>query len=524
MISAPLDPTKIITLGRDDPVWWVRNVIAWNPWSFQRDILQSLVENRYTVVGTSHGLGKTTTAAGAALWFGALRPASITVTTATTQRQVKMNLWRELHAHYGRSKVPLGGRPSTTEIKFPMRGADGTVSWDEWIIQGFTAKEGDATRYAGIHAPSVFVIIDEAAGVHESVFEGIASAMAGGHARCLMIGNPTAATGTFASRIKRGGPGVLSCDAFGSPNFRKWGITIDDIRSGDWKAKVKGPHPFPSLITPEWVAEQHQAWCDGRQENEDDPRWLGRVMARLPGSDHNSVISLAVVEAAVHAWREIEDGDDGKKWGDQIILSYDVARLGLDSTSCAVTCIGQGVRELIRRPRETLDRFEDAVRAQVAFERSYGRVIREVRIDADGLGSGPADNLTRWARDKDRPPSGHPKIKVVRVRSGFKASKPEDYKNARAEMWFTALEALKGGYALPPDPELERQIIAPRWRLYGEKNVKAIEPKDEIKTRIGRSPDDAEAVIYSISKPPVEKKSIDLDPGFFHRANQWIDD
>lgn len=501
-------PTRAqaVEAARLDPVWLARSVFGFRPWSKQREVLESVRDNRYTVVHTCHAMGKTTLAAFSALSFVAFRPQAIGITTATTLRQVRMNLWRELHAHYGRSRIPLGGKLNQTELAFPFQMPDGTTSFEEWRLSGMTAREGDATRYQGIHAPSLIVVIDEAAGVHESVFEGLASSMAGGHARMLLIGNPTSTQGEFADRIRAGGPGVIGCDAFETPNFVFFGITIDDIRAKTWREKVTGPLPFPHLIGPEFISDRYERWCGGRQENEDDPRWLARIRGQLPGNDARSAIGLADYYAAVDEWRDIDEGHDGKKWGDEIILSSDLSRLGEDSTVTAISVKAQGTRELQRHQRQTTDRTEDDLKARVAFERSNARKVVQMRIDGDGLGAGVFDHMRRWAEKEPRP-FGHPKIEVIEIRSGMAAMDPLRYRNRRAEMWFQTREALRSGFALPPDDDLRDQMTAPRWSTEDKGRI-VLESKDDIRTRIGRSTDDADAVVYGLCQVPITESDV----------------
>ena len=74
------------------------------------------------------------------------------------------------------------------------------------------------------------------------------------------------------------------------------------------------------------------------------------------------------------------------------------------------------------------------------------------------------------------------------------------FKNKRAEWWWLFREALDpetgDGIALPPDGQLLADLSAPRWKLVGN-NVIQIEEKIEIKKRIGRSPDDGDAVVLA---------------------------
>ena len=73
------------------------------------------------------------------------------------------------------------------------------------------------------------------------------------------------------------------------------------------------------------------------------------------------------------------------------------------------------------------------------------------------------------------------------------------FSNRRAEFHWRMREALDPETtpptALPPDPELLADLTAPRWTV--KSNGIVVEPKADIKKRIGRSPDKGEAVMYS---------------------------
>lgn len=68
--------------------------------------------------------------------------------------------------------------------------------------------------------------------------------------------------------------------------------------------------------------------------------------------------------------------------------------------------------------------------------------------------------------------------------------------NLRAEIWWKMREALDpknpDPIALPPDPKVLADLAAPRWKL--TKSGIQVEDKEQIKLRIGRSPDDGDAV------------------------------
>jgi hypothetical protein len=121
-----------------------------------------------------------------------------------------------------------------------------------------------------------------------------------------------------------------------------------------------------------------------------------------------------------------------------------------------------------------------------------------MNIDVIGVGSSVYDSLS-YQKDAD----GH-YLNVVGVnfsdrsngrdRSGMLA-----YQNVRAEAWWSMREALdpeKGDdIALPDDPELLADLVSPHWKISASGIL--IESKEDIKRRIGRSPDCGDAVVLA---------------------------
>ncbi len=62
-----------------------------------------------------------------------------------------------------------------------------------------------------------------------------------------------------------------------------------------------------------------------------------------------------------------------------------------------------------------------------------------------------------------------------------------------------------GELALPPDEQLMDELIATRWRPTPEGKVR-IEAKEDLKTRLGRSPDKADAVVMAVAADAARKK------------------
>ena len=76
--------------------------------------------------------------------------------------------------------------------------------------------------------------------------------------------------------------------------------------------------------------------------------------------------------------------------------------------------------------------------------------------------------------------------------------------NLRTQLWWRMREALDPqrdtGICLPPDPQLLRELCAPRWSVSG-KTVK-VESREDIIKRIGKSPDLASAYILALTDVP----------------------
>lgn len=121
-----------------------------------------------------------------------------------------------------------------------------------------------------------------------------------------------------------------------------------------------------------------------------------------------------------------------------------------------------------------------------------------VVIDVGGGFGGPATMLLKDNGIPYRAYNGAG-ASTVRTRDGALG-----FVNKRAEAWWRFREELDPGQqggsviALPPDPQLAADLAAPTWEAT-TKGIK-IEAKDEIKARLGRSPDRGDAVVMALSE------------------------
>src|SRR3990172_3550101 len=257
----------IIERSLKEPEWFVQNVLGGDPWQIQIGILQAIRDYPEVAVKSCHSAGKSWLAAQAVMWFLLTHKPCIVITTAPTDRQVRGILWKEIRLAYKRSKVPIGGQLLTQELRLS----------DDWWAWGFTAPDWDPDRFQGFHEENVMVVIDEAAGVSTQIYDAIDAVLSSESVRKLEIGNPTDDSGGFGKSFKSADIKKFTISAFDTPNFTHFGITEVDIIDGSWEDKIEGRVlPYPSLVTPAWVARRAKRW------GLESPMYRSRVLAEFP--------------------------------------------------------------------------------------------------------------------------------------------------------------------------------------------------------------------------------------------------
>ena len=338
------------------PVAFAREVLGVHLWEKQEEVLTALTTHRRVAVKAGNGLGKGFCAAVAVLWFMYVHEdAAIALSTAPTFRQVRHILWRQLHRLYRPAAKVLGGKMLDTRWELS----------DECYAMGLSADSAD--QFQGFHSPNMFIVVDEAEGVSDEIFEAIESVMTSADPLLLLIGNPTTMTGAFRRAFyeERQLYRTITISALDSPNVRAGRVVI------------------PGLTTTTWLEERREIW------GEDNPVYRARVLGEFPDQGEDTLLSLRDIEAATA--RPDSLPLEGEGWGgggvEPVILAVDVARFGSD-------------RSVILRRRG--DRVENIqVLRQMDTMQLAGWVsaaIREtnpeqVYVDEIGVGAGVVDRL-----------------------------------------------------------------------------------------------------------------------------------
>jgi hypothetical protein len=446
---------------RRDPVWFCRTVLGFEPWSKQRAVLEAVRDHRRVAVRSAHGVGKTAIAARLVLWYLAAFPGSNVITTASTWTQVREQLWRELTVAYHASGGFFTGTLTDTRLEL---GPD-------WFALGLSTDRPEA--FAGYHAERLLVVVDEASGVGEPVWEAAESLLTTPKARLFAIGNPLRPSGAFyrAFTSERELYRLLSISALESP-----AVTGEAL-----PAKV-----LSRLVGPDWIEGRRVAWGEG------SPLWQARVLGEFPTTADDTVVSIRDVEAAQS--RKLPAGEP-------VVVACDVARYGSDQTVIAVR---RGSRVRIARAyvgrdlMRTVGAIVDVGR-EVARDGVAAHAIRYV-VDDVGVGGGVTDRLRELG------------YVVEAFNGGSRARLAEDYPNRRSEAWFSFAEQLPV-VDLDQDEQLAADLVAPRYRLDSH-GRRVVESKAETKKRLGRSPDRADAVLMAFAAQEPLDLSVELQEAY----------
>jgi hypothetical protein len=180
-------------------------------------------------------------------------------------------------------------------------------------------------------------------------------------------------------------------------------------------------------------------------------------------------------------------------------IGVDVARYGDDHTTLyarrgpVVTHRESYAKQGTMETTGCVVRLADKVAADCAREGYRIDPTRiEIKVDDTGVGGGVTDRLNELG------------YSVTGIDFGERAVDPENFFNRGSEMWFSASYRARD---MRPDlsrlPEdvyrrLSAELRACRYKIQSDKTLRA-ESEDDIKKRIGRSPDDADALVLAFA-------------------------
>jgi len=414
-------------------------------------------------VQASHSVGKSFIAAVATAHWTDTRLAGLVITTAPSVQQVHGILWEEIRGLHRRLALP--GRALLNDTW--MIG-DRLAAFGRKPADAAAGSDFDVSTFQGYHrADGVLVIIDEAGGVPEWLWDAVETVTTSDNSRILAIGNPDNPGSHFAKVCSPGWPGWArhKISVFDSPNF-----TGEDV-----PAEVAA-----ALVTRQWQEERLAEW------GAEDHKYVSKVLAEFPSDHPRQVVSVADLLACqfpdvqpASALVPVELGVDVGGGGDETVIRE---RRGVRA--------GRQWTQRSERPEE--------------ISRLILRCIAEtgatsVKVDSIGVGAGVVGELRNLAE------RGEHAAAVHGVNVAEAATDPAKYVNKRAQLWWEI--AREGSQqrtwdlSVMEDSEVTvAQLLTPRY----SEDIKGrilIEKKDDIRARTGRSPDQADALLLAYAVP-----------------------
>ena len=428
-------------------------------WSKQKEVLRAVEHKRRVAVKSGNGLGKDFTAAVAVLWYVHAHDPAVVLSTAPTFRQVRHVLWRQIHRLYRNAADTLGGVMLDTRWE---------VADDRYAL-GLSAN--DADQFQGFHCENMFVVVDEAEGVAEPIYEAVEAVMTSAHPTLLLIGNPTTTSGGFhrAFHRERGIYETITMSALESPNVAQGKIDI------------------PGLTTPAWVEERRAMW------GENSEMFRARVMGEFPDRGEDNLIAISDIDDATYPPGEVPAATGGYE---PVVLGVDVARYGVDRSVIMVRR-GNVVVDV-----RTFHGFPTTATTGQIVATARDRHPQQVNVDETGLGAGVVDPLreqgfTVYGFNGSAAPVGQDMVCA----------------NLRAEGYWTLARRFRDhSIRIPRDAELIAELASLRYR-YNSRGKVLMESKDGMKSRGLPSPDKADALMLAF-----------LDTGPMIEHPRWMRD
>lgn len=455
----------------------------------QRQILRALADHKRTVIMSGNGPGKSYGVALAKLGFLICNPGSVVLGTSGSYSQYVDAVWRAVKQLYKEHIMPL--EPSFSD---PSDSQQPTIDLDdEWFAKVVSPR--DPGDLEGRHGPDVLVVIEEADKkyITEEHFDSARSSVTGSSDRMLAICNPPR---DEANAVYDRIGGDMSNDwhsiqfsALNSHNVRVDageidaeridGITDLDTVKDDWEAY--NGEAWPGIDTARALTNP-----DSPQFREDlDERWYRRRGGVMPPA--RSAAWRPITKSAVlGAWKR--EHPEYQITSDAMGTGVDVARSGADWT-IAATALGERVDIRFEEAGDNHTHQRDAI--QDAYRSAS---THPIAVDAIGEGSGLADMLAEIMDG------------VVRFGNGNEPVAETTYYSCWEEGLDLLGDWLASGGSINDSDLKEELLMASRMVTFEEHHLKsrgcevakATASKDDIKERLGRSPDRLDAALMAV--------------------------
>lgn len=426
-------------------------------WNRQREICRAIADPavRTVLAVTGNGVGKSYLGAGIALWYALSHEPAKVVTTGPTFDQLRAILWSNIFRAYHGSELAgtaASVRHDTLWIQFA----------DEWFVKGINPDNIESA--SGYHGGNLIALVDEASALTAAKSEAIDSWDV---AKKILFGNPLRPDGPFYELYQR---------HIHDPNPATVVIKIPSTESPAIQAgQRRSPDGFVGL---DWLEDRR------REYGENSVWWQSHVLAEFPDSAEGQLVARDWIDSAISA-RCDADHD-----GTEPVMAIDLGAGRGGDRSVILVRTGRRLLALEASNRWPL---EETARRAAESARQYGVKPHRIVYDRSGLGEG----FDAFLRSEGL--AGTLGFLGGSEAKGFQ-KKFENLKSAAAWQLRKRLDPARGeaAFAIPPEfgQALRPELQAYSYEVTARDKIKLTD-KETITSRLGRSPDLADALIMS---------------------------
>jgi len=430
-------------------------------------ICEGLAVSKWMAVESATGTGKTFLAACLVFWFLECFENSLVVTTAPKEQQLTLHLWKEIAQLYKKIK-----RGELLRLMYRMKQGN-----DEWLAVGFVsgtrADEDISTKGQGFHRKDMLFILEETPGISQKNIDAFLNTSTSPHNLILALGNPDHKLDTLHKFSQLHNVEHIRISAYDHPNVVK-----------------KNSNFIAGACTIEGIARINARY------GKENPISLSRTRGICPEESSDSLIRLEWLEKVNENFeRQQIEGMRGDK-----ALGVDVAN-SFDGDKAAIC---EGVGNCLVKCEDFVCPDSNQLGHRVALKIKEENIKSErVGVDGVGVGAGTINVLNEY---------GLCVKNIQGAEKPVKTGELENFQNLRSQIWWQLREDIRNGLvAIKRDDDIYADLLTPKWNINNGKIC--IEKKEEMKKRLGRSPNKGDAVAYW-NWARIERNNINLHFGF----------
>lgn len=456
----------------------------------QKAIVSAVQHNKMVSVRSGTARGKDFVAACIAIAFLYLTPRwnsrgelvenTKVALTAPTDRQVKNIMMPEIARLFNKAAkrgVVLPGKLNAYDIR---------TGNEEWFLTGFKADEHNHEAWSGFHAVNTMFVVTEATGILDDTYTAIEGNLQG-NSRLLLVFNPNTTVG-YAARSQKSERWKKFClNSLTAPNVINKQIIFPGQVDYDWvKDKVDN---WCEAIREEDVKISENDFCFERKWRRPSDLFRRKVLGEFPKVDDDVLIPQRWIELAQERWKEFRLVSHNNA-----IIGVDVAGMGRDST--AICCrYGNYVEKIeLHNSAGEADHMRTAGHIAEILRHRSGC---SVSIDTIGEGAGVYSRIMEVARGNNIVSCKYSESAKVGSRNLTDITGQYMFANMRAYLFWCVRDWLnpdnESKAMLPPSGRLLEEAAEIKWSFLSNGKI-IIEPKDDIKARLGRSTDEFDAL------------------------------